>query len=161
MPRVPPVTSAILPHSEGYEVGPNPGLMNAYYGAITKNIRLGQLGYVMSVDNPIHVAEETAIIDHLLKGRSFVGFARGYQARWTNTPGQHIGSVASLSDKGADDLKNRRIFEEQVDMVIDCWTQESIDHNSDLWQIPYPHDRGVDWFMSEWTQVMGAPGEIR
>ena len=47
--------------SEGYEVGPNPGIMDAYWAAITKNVRVGQLGYVMSVQNPIRVAEETAI----------------------------------------------------------------------------------------------------
>ena len=79
-------------HSEGYEVGPNPGVLAAHWAAITKNIRLGQFGYVMSTQNPFRVAEETAIIDHLAKGRSFVGFARGYQDRWTNIVGQHLGS---------------------------------------------------------------------
>ncbi|MBT3931392.1 MAG: LLM class flavin-dependent oxidoreductase, partial [Rhodospirillaceae bacterium] len=75
--------------SEGYEVGPAPAIMDAYWAAITKNVRVGQLGYVMSIQNPIRVAEETAIIDHLSQGRSFVGFARGYQSRWTNVFGQH------------------------------------------------------------------------
>jgi len=44
-------------HSEGYEVGPNPGVLNAYWAAITENVRIGQLGYVMSAQNPIRVAE--------------------------------------------------------------------------------------------------------
>ena len=47
-------------HSEGYEVSPNPGVMNAFWGARTNNIRVGQLGYVMTTHNPIRVAEETA-----------------------------------------------------------------------------------------------------
>ena len=71
-------------HSEGYEVGPNPGVLNGYWAATTKNIRIGQMGYVMSANNPIRVAEETAILDHLTRGRFFVGFARGYQSRWVN-----------------------------------------------------------------------------
>src|SRR4051794_36601368 len=52
-------------HSEGYEVGPSPGTLNAYWAAVTKNVRVGQLGYTMSAQNPIRVAEETAILDHL------------------------------------------------------------------------------------------------
>jgi len=62
--------------SEGYEVGPNPGVLNAYWAAITKKIRVGQMGYVMSTQNPLRVAEETAILDHLANGRFFVGFAQ-------------------------------------------------------------------------------------
>ena len=147
-------------HSEGYEVSPNPGVINAYWAAITENIRIGQMGYVMSVHNPIRVAEETAILDHLTGGRIFVGLARGYQSRWTNTLGQHIGSVATLSNKDADDLKNRAIFEEQVEMILDAWTQDSITHKSDLWKIPNPAEGMSGWWMKDWTERLGAPGEI-
>ena len=83
--------------SEGYECGPNPGVLDAYWAAITKNVRVGQMGYVMSTQNPMRVAEETAIIDHLTRGRCFVGFARGYQSRWTNVVGQHLGTRATVS----------------------------------------------------------------
>ncbi len=148
-------------HSEGYEVGPNPGILNAYWAAMTKNIRLGQLGYVMSAQNPIRVAEEAAILDHLSQGRCFIGFARGYQDRWTNILGQHLGTRATHSDGSADDKLNRDIFEEQVQMVLDAWTQDSIDHNSDIWQVPYPYETGIDsWFMKQRTAVLGAPGEV-
>ena len=87
-------------HSEGYEVGPSPGTLNAYWAAVTRNVRVGQLGYTMSAQNPIRVAEETAILDHLTSGRCFVGFSRGYQARWTNVLGQHLGTRATLSPAG-------------------------------------------------------------
>ncbi len=148
-------------HSEGYEVCPNPTLLAAYWAAITKNVRLGQLGFVMSVQNPMRVAEDAAILDHLTAGRSFVGFARGYQDRWTNIFGQHLGSRASHSDGSADDQANRDIFEEHVEMVLEAWTQDSIDHNSEHWQVPYPYDTGIDsWFMKERTAVLGAPGEV-
>jgi alkanesulfonate monooxygenase SsuD/methylene tetrahydromethanopterin reductase-like flavin-dependent oxidoreductase (luciferase family) len=147
-------------HSEGYEVGPNPGILTSRWAAITENIRVGALGYVMSAQDPIRVAEETAILDHLTDGRCFVGFARGYQDRWTNIIGQHLGTRATHSTGDSDDLLNRDIFEEQVNMVIDAWTQESIVHNSDLWQIPFPYDEGVDWWMAKASQRLGAPGEI-
>jgi alkanesulfonate monooxygenase SsuD/methylene tetrahydromethanopterin reductase-like flavin-dependent oxidoreductase (luciferase family) len=148
-------------HSEGYEVGPNPGVLNAYWAAITKKVRVGQLGYVMSTQNPIRVAEETAILDHLSRGRCFVGFARGYQSRWTDVLGQHLGGGATLSDGSAADRQNRNPFEEQFDLVLRAWTEESIEHRSGVWQIPYPYETGGrDWPMAEWTRELGAAGEI-
>ena len=79
-------------HSEGYEVGPSPGIIATHLAGLTKRVRVGQLGYTMSAQSPLRVAEETAVIDHLTKGRSFVGFSRGYQSRWTNVLGQHLGT---------------------------------------------------------------------
>ncbi|HEX2275659.1 MAG TPA: LLM class flavin-dependent oxidoreductase, partial [Candidatus Tectomicrobia bacterium] len=163
-------------HSEGYEVGPIPGVLNGYWAAITKNVRIGQLGYVMSAQNPIRVAEETAIIDHLTGGRSFVGFARGYQARWTNILGQHLGARATLSPTGvpeekmahlsaeqraarfSDDRVNREVFEEQVDLVLRAWAEDSIESKG-RWQIPYPYEEGIEWTMTA-TRQIGAPGEM-
>ena len=146
--------------SEGYEVAPSPGATNAYWLAKTKNIHIGPLGYVMSTHNPIRVAEEVAVIDHLSQGRTFVGFARGYQSRWTNTYGQHFGTRATKSPNAAvynaqtvlagfsqetqlqkdqdDDAHNRRIFEDNVELVVKAWTQESFTHNGPAWQVPYP-----------------------
>lgn len=148
-------------HSEGYEVGPNIGVNTGYWAGLSKRLNIGSLGYVMSVDDPIRVAEETATLDHMTKGRCFVGFARGYQNRWTNVLGQKIGSVATLSDKSAADEHNRKIFEEQVDIVLKAWTEGTFDYKSDLWEYPYPHDTGVEgWFMGEVTRELGAPGEM-
>ena len=147
-------------HSEGYEVGPTPGIMDAYWAAMTKTIRVGQLGYVMTTQNPIRVAEEIAVLDHLSQGRCFAGFARGYQDRWTNVIGQHFGTVATHSDQSEADQKNREMFEEHVEMVIEALTQETIERNTPAWQIPYPYDDGIDWWMTETTARLGAPGEI-
>jgi alkanesulfonate monooxygenase SsuD/methylene tetrahydromethanopterin reductase-like flavin-dependent oxidoreductase (luciferase family) len=165
--------------SEGYELGPSPGAMNAYWAAITKRLRVGQLGYVISTHNPIRVAEEVAVLDHLSQGRCFVGFARGYQSRWTNVLGQHFGTRAtkspnsiiynpSLSLSGeardrADDADNRAIFEEHVEIALKAWTEESFSYKGRNWQIPYPYDTGVvDWPLARAgvTQRLGAPGEV-
>ncbi len=171
--------------SEGYEVAPSPGATNAYWLAKTKQIHIGPLGYVMSTHNPIRVAEEVAVIDHLSKGRTFVGFARGYQSRWTNTLGQHFGTRATKSPNAAvynaqtvqagfsqetqlqqdkdDDAHNRRIFEDNIELVVKAWTQESFTHKGAAWQVPYPYEAGiVDWPLARAgvTQKLGAPGEV-
>jgi alkanesulfonate monooxygenase SsuD/methylene tetrahydromethanopterin reductase-like flavin-dependent oxidoreductase (luciferase family) len=173
--------------SEGYEVGPAPAIMDAYWAAITRNVRVGQLGYVMSIQNPLRVAEETAIIDHLTQGRSFVGFARGYQSRWTNVFGQHYGTTStksptaalnnktavgagfaqskfSISEKDvANDHHNRDVFEDNIEIVLKAWTQDSMHHVSENWQIPYPAGTGVDdWQLAHTgvTQRLGALDEV-
>jgi len=171
--------------SEGYEVAPAPSVVQAYWAAITKRINVGVLGYVMATHNPIRVAEETAVLNQLANGRTFVGLARGYQSRWTNVLGQHYGTRATKSPTAAiynpqtqaagfstatsvqkdidDDAKNRRIFEDHVEIMVKAWTQESFDHNSETWQIPYPYATGVDdWPLARAgvTQRFGAPGEV-
>jgi alkanesulfonate monooxygenase SsuD/methylene tetrahydromethanopterin reductase-like flavin-dependent oxidoreductase (luciferase family) len=148
-------------HSEGYEVGPNPGILNAYWANHITNMRVGALGYVAATQDPIRIAEETAIIDHLTNGKLFVGFARGYQSRWTNVLGQFSGAEATSSDGGDVDRKNREIFEERVQMVIDCWTQESVTLNGKHYQAPYPFDTGITGYVgADIARAAGAPGEI-
>ena len=147
-------------HSEGYEVGPNPGILNAYWAAKTTTINIGAIGYVMATQDPIRVAEETAILDHLTKGRYWVGLARGYQSRWANVLGQWAGSVATVSDGSAADQKNRDVFEERVDQLIAAWTQESVAFDGPTYKAPFPRT-GIEGYPAAHTaKAAGAQGEV-
>jgi alkanesulfonate monooxygenase SsuD/methylene tetrahydromethanopterin reductase-like flavin-dependent oxidoreductase (luciferase family) len=148
-------------HSEGYEVGPNPGILNAWWAGQVKNMHVGALGYVAATQDPIRVAEETAILDHITEGKFFVGFARGYQARWTNILGQFSGTVATVSDGSANDLKNRDIFEERVMMVLKCWEEDAVSLDGNYYQAPYPLDTGVVGYpAAPIASQAGVPGEV-
>jgi len=144
-------------HSEGYEVGPNPGILNAWWASQVKRARVGALGYVMATQDPIRVAEETAILDHITKGKFFCGLARGYQSRWANILGQFSDSVATVSDGTANDVRNRDIFEERTRMLLECWTRDSIEMNGNYYQVPYPHDTGVRGYPA-WRSARDAGG---
>ena len=148
-------------HSEGYEVGPNPGILNSYWASKVKNAHVGALGYVAATQDPIRIAEETAILDHLTKGKYWVGFARGYQSRWTNIIGQYTGSVATVSDGSDADKLNREIFEERVEMILKCWTEESVRLDGKYYQAPYPLETGVEGYPA-WkiTAEAGVEGEV-
>jgi len=150
-------------HSEGYEVGPNPGVLNAWWAGRVKRARIGSLGYVMAAQDPIRVAEETAILDHITKGRFFCGVARGYQSRWTNILGQFTETEAAVAaDMGSRaDIKNREIFEERILMLIKCWTEDAVEVKGSYYEIPYPHATGVAGYPA-WRSARdaGAPGEI-
>lgn len=147
-------------HSEGYEVGPNPGVLNAYW-ASQVDCNVGAMGYVMATQDPVRVAEETAILDHLTNGKYFVGFARGYQSRWANVLGQHSEAKATISDGGDADIKNRDIFEERVEMVLKCWTEESVRIKGNYYEIPYPYETGIEGYpAADTASKAGVKGEI-
>jgi alkanesulfonate monooxygenase SsuD/methylene tetrahydromethanopterin reductase-like flavin-dependent oxidoreductase (luciferase family) len=119
--------------------------LNLYIGMQTKQIRVGQLGIVLPAANPLRVAEDIAMLDHMTGGRANAGFARGYQRRWVDVLGQHAHGVhGALPDQhDAIDQANRNAFEENFRLVKRAWTEEMIEgYQGKLWQIPIP---STDW----------------
>ncbi len=148
-------------HSEGYEIAPAPGVINAWLGAHTNRINIGTNGYPLGTHDAIRVAEETAVLDHLLEGRFWAGFSRGYQSRWTDVMGQKHGAQATLSDGSEIDRRNREVFEEQMNLLLRAWTEESIEFNGRFSQVPFPHDTGILGYPAADTAArFGAPGEV-
>lgn len=148
-------------HSEGYEVAPAPGVINAWLGAHTSRINIGTNGYPLATHNAIRVAEETAVLDHLLQGRYWTGVSRGYQSRWTDVHGQYVGAQATASDGSEIDAHNRRVFEEQMQLLLTAWTQDSFDFNGEFTQVPFPYDTGIVGYpAADTAAAMGAPGEV-
>ena len=80
-------------HVEGFELSNNPVLLDLYIAMQTKRIRVGQLGIVLPAQNPIRVAEDIAMLDHMSGGRANAGFARGYQRRWVDTMAQQLHGI--------------------------------------------------------------------
>ncbi len=149
-------------HSEGYEVGPNPGVLNAWWASHVENVYLGAQGYVLATQDPVRVAEECAILDHITKGKFFCGLARGYQSRWTNVLGQANDMVAAHAHTmgGEEDLHNRAVFEERVEMLLKCWSEDSLVLDGEYYQAPYPLKDGIEYPASESAKTAGAEGEI-
>src|SRR5262252_3691506 len=113
-------------HSEGYEASVAPLMLYTDLAARTKRIKFASLGLVLPTWDPLRVAEEIAVLDHLTKGRFIAGFARGYQDRWTNVLGQHYHVSAATMDGSAVDNHNRDVFEEMFHIIKMAWTEESI-----------------------------------
>ena len=80
-------------HVEGFELSNNPVLLDLFVGLQTKRIRVGQLGIVLPAHNPIRVAEDIAMLDHMTGGRANAGFARGYQRRWVDVMAQQTHGI--------------------------------------------------------------------
>ena len=164
-------------HSEGYEVGPNPGDLDAYWAAITENVRVGQLGYIMSAQNPIRVAEETAILEpplprpdvRRLPARLPVSVderprpaprrrARPSppRARPRRRPGR---DRRRRQHRRRGQGVNRDVFEEQVDLVLESWDNDSIESKRPLAD-PVPLRRRHRLDDDRDAASIGADGEM-
>ena len=125
---------------EGMEATGSPGLLSMFIGQHSERLRVDVLGYVLNTHNPLRVAEDVAMMDHMLQGRLNVAFVRGYQARWVQNYATRPGveAVGHWNKKQASDLLNRRVFEEGVAIIKKAWTQDTFCHRGEFWQFPPP-----------------------
>ncbi|MDX2155333.1 MAG: LLM class flavin-dependent oxidoreductase [Hyphomicrobiaceae bacterium] len=125
-------------HIEGFEVSNNPVLLDLYIAMQTKRIRVGQLGIVLPASNPIRVAEDIAMLDHMTGGRACAGFARGYQRRWVDIMAQQTHGIhgALPHQHDAIDDANRAAFEECFTIIKKAWTEEMLSYQGKYWKIP-------------------------
>ncbi len=146
-------------HSEGIEIGSLP-VLTQHVIHNTKRIKVGPIGYVLPGWNPLRLALEIAWLDQLTKGRTFVGFARGYQTRWLNQMAQKIHVSATTSDKSETDRINREAFEEVFQFLKLAWGDEPFRFKGKYYEYPYPQE-GTPWPAHEWTREYRLPRRSR
>jgi len=141
-------------HIEGFELSNNPVMLDLYIGLNTKRIAVGQLGLVLPAQNPIRVAEDIAMLDHMTGGRAHAGFARGYQRRWVDTMAQQLHGIhgATPNQHDAIDEANREAFEEHFRIIKKAWTEDMLEFKGKFWQIP---PEGTPWDVDA-TRKWGA-----
>jgi len=125
-------------HVEGFELSNNPVLLDLYIAMQTKRLRVGQLGIVLPSQNPIRVAEDIAMLDHMSGGRANAGFARGYQRRWVDIMAQQTHGIHGALPHQHDeiDAANRAAFEESFEIIKKAWTDDFLTHNGKYWRVP-------------------------
>ena len=125
-------------HVEGFELSNNPVLLDLFVGMQTRRIRVGQLGIVLPAQNPIRVAEDVAMLDHMTGGRANAGFARGYQRRWVDVMAQQLHGIhgAQPHQHDAIDEANRAAFEESFRIIKKAWTEDLLTHDGRYWRVP-------------------------
>jgi len=125
-------------HAEGFELSNNPVLLDLFVGMQTRRLRVGQLGIVLPANNPIRVAEDIDMLDHMTGGRANAGFARGYQRRWVDVMAQQTHGIHGAQPHQHDeiDAANRAAFEESYQIIKRAWTEESLSYQGRYWKIP-------------------------
>jgi len=125
---------------EGFEINNHPGMFSLFVGMHSKRMKAGIMGYTLTTHNPVRVAEEIATLDHMLRGRLYVGFTRGYHARWVDSYAARPGVGATTPDnakaRDAQDELNREVFEEGVQVIKKAWTHDVFSHKGKHWEFP-------------------------
>ena len=115
---------------EGMDACPNPLMMSADIAARTKRIRIGQAANIITFWNPLRVAEDIAMLDHMSGGRIDVGVGRGVYGR----EAIHMNIDADLADQA----RNFRLFDESLTIMKKAWTQELFAHQGEFYTYPAP-----------------------
>ena len=111
---------------EGYECIPNLTLLGTHLAAHTKNLKFGAAFNIVPLWHPLRLAEDFSLGDILTGGRLIFGVGRGYQTREVETFG------SPLIDQDA----NRELFEEQVEIILKAFNEESFSHHGKHYDIP-------------------------
>ena len=111
-----------------------PLMIGSAIAARTKRIRIGGAVFVVSLYNPLRMAEEAATLDHISKGRFEFGVGR---------------SALTMFYRGynLDYEETRDRFFEGLDIVLKAWTNEKFSHDGQYWQfhdvevVPKPYQK--------------------
>jgi alkanesulfonate monooxygenase SsuD/methylene tetrahydromethanopterin reductase-like flavin-dependent oxidoreductase (luciferase family) len=95
--------------------------MLAHAAARTSRIRLGTGIVVLPLHDPIHVAEEAALVDVLSGGRLDLGIGRGYQS-------------FEFDGFGIDLAEARDRCNEALEVILGLWTRETYQHEGKFYR---------------------------
>lgn len=101
-------------HFTEYGICGSPVVNLAAIARTTKRIRLGTGVVVLPFNHPVRVAEDFAMLDRISGGRVDLGVGRGYQP-------------VEFAGFGIDQSQSRAIFDESIEIIRRCWTEERVD----------------------------------
>jgi alkanesulfonate monooxygenase SsuD/methylene tetrahydromethanopterin reductase-like flavin-dependent oxidoreductase (luciferase family) len=102
-------------------MAPLPGIFLGAIAKRTKTIRLGPLAYALAFHNPLILAEEICMLDHMSNGRLDLGVGRGI-------------SPWELALFGVTPPETRDMFFEAMDIIMMYFTQDMVTHRGTHWQ---------------------------
>ena len=111
---------------EGYEVFPNLVQLGLWLATQTRRLKLGCAFNVVPMWHPVRLAEDYAMADIVTHGRLIMGVGRGYHSR----------EVESFGAPVLDAAANRELFEEQIEVLLKCFNEESFSHRGKHYTIP-------------------------
>ena len=111
---------------EGYECLPNLVQLGLWLATQTKRLKFGCGFNILPMWHPVRLAEDYAMADVVTDGRLVMGVGRGYHSREVETFGAPL----------LDAAKNREYFEEQLQLLLKCFNEDSFQHRGKYFQVP-------------------------
>jgi len=117
-------------HFDGAVAYADPVVFGTAVAMRTQRMRIGFAVLEMALYHPVRLAVQTALLDHLSKGRLIVGTGRGS----AYNEYEYIGFGITL-DQGRDMLA------EAEELLIKAWTGTNVDHHGRYWHSRFPELR--------------------
>ena len=111
---------------EGYECIPNIPMLAVELAHRTERVKIGCAFNILPTWHPLRLAEDYATADILTRGRVVFGIGRGYHSREVETFGSPM----------LDAEANRELFEEQTEIILKAFSQESFSHQGKHYALP-------------------------
>jgi alkanesulfonate monooxygenase SsuD/methylene tetrahydromethanopterin reductase-like flavin-dependent oxidoreductase (luciferase family) len=111
---------------EGYECIPSIPMLAVDLAHRTERVKIGCAFNVVPAWHPLRLAEDFAVADILTRGRVVFGVGRGYHTR----------EVETLGNPMLDAEANRELFEEQVEVILKAFREESFSHRGKHYTLP-------------------------
>ncbi|WP_020495777.1 LLM class flavin-dependent oxidoreductase [Sciscionella marina] len=140
-------------HVSPYTMVPNPLQLLSFVAGATSRIDVGTMVVVVPWHNPLRVAEDITMLQHLLRGRRvFLGMGRGLGRR-------------EYKALGVDQNESRERFKEGVEVIKLALTQEQFSYDGEIHHYdrtmmrPRPRDAQqlVDDLCFSWGSPTSAP----
>jgi alkanesulfonate monooxygenase SsuD/methylene tetrahydromethanopterin reductase-like flavin-dependent oxidoreductase (luciferase family) len=114
-------------HFGGYHMSPNVVQMLTYLAGRTTTVRLGSMVIVLPWHEPVRVAEELSVLDHLSRGRVLVGLGRGLgrhefeglgvpMAESRDRYAEYADALLGAFDSGVFEAKGNYLVQDPVDI---------------------------------------------
>jgi alkanesulfonate monooxygenase SsuD/methylene tetrahydromethanopterin reductase-like flavin-dependent oxidoreductase (luciferase family) len=135
-------------HFDGISVYADP---IALAGALAASLRHAGLGFAVvqtALHHPIRLAEQMALLDHLLKGRLIVGLGRGSSY-----------NIYDYRGFGIDHLEAQARLDEAEAIMIKAWTGSEFAHHGRFWQLDVPMLRPRPYSQPHPIVIRGSSGD--
>jgi alkanesulfonate monooxygenase SsuD/methylene tetrahydromethanopterin reductase-like flavin-dependent oxidoreductase (luciferase family) len=114
-------------HFDGISVYADPMVLA---GALAVSVKRAGLGFAViqtALHHPIRLAEQIALLDHLVKGRLIVGLGRGSSF-----------NIYDYQGFGIDHHGAQEMLDEAEAIMVKAWTEDQFDHAGRFWQLHVP-----------------------
>jgi alkanesulfonate monooxygenase SsuD/methylene tetrahydromethanopterin reductase-like flavin-dependent oxidoreductase (luciferase family) len=114
-------------HFDGISVYADPMVLAGALAASVKRAGLGFAVIQTALHHPIRLAEQIALLDHLMKGKLIVGLGRGSSF-----------NIYDYQGFGIDHHDAQNMLDEAEAVMIKAWTEDQFDHAGRFWQLQVP-----------------------
>ena len=114
-------------HFDGAVAYADPVVFGAAVATRTRRVRIGFAVVEMALHHPVRLAVQTALLDHLSRGRLIVGTGRGSAFNEY----EYLGFGTTM-EEGLDMLP------EAEELLVKAWTGDDVQHDGRFWKATFP-----------------------